>query len=137
MEQIADCEVDFDASPQNAQMYAIFNKSGVFCNIVVNDSVCLCYSNGSLLNGVTGNIKIHQIVSDTWQCTLSTKRCTLYTAPLLQLVYKCLGFHGLFLRYCGLTTVGSSAPHSRAFTPPQLDGGENQKGKREKIHTLR
>lgn len=80
MEQIANSEVDLDAGPQNAQIHIIFNRSGVFCNITVSEAVCLCYCNGSLLNGVTGNIKVHQIVSDTWQHTLSTKRSTLYKA---------------------------------------------------------
>jgi len=58
MEQIATSEVDFDARPQNAQIYFILNRSGVFCNTAVSDSVCLYISNGSLLNEVTGNIKI-------------------------------------------------------------------------------
>lgn len=77
MEQTVKSEVAFDASPQYDQIYVIFNRSGVFCNTAVSDPMCLCYSNGSLLNGVTGNIKVCQIVSDTWQHTLGTKRGTL------------------------------------------------------------
>lgn len=73
MEETANSEAGFDASPQNAQTHVIFNRSEMFCNTAVSDSVCLCYSNGSVLNGFTRNIKVPQIVSGTWQYTWSTK----------------------------------------------------------------
>lgn len=38
---------------------------------------------------------------------------------------------------CGLTLIGSSAPHSCSLTPPQWDGEKNCKGKSKKISELK
>ena len=143
MEQIANSEVDFDASPQNAQIHVIFNRSGVFCNTTASDSVCLCYSNGSLMNGVTGNIKVHQIVSDTWQHTFSTKRSTLYKASVLKELVLVSG-----LSMSGAPWTPSEvllwfnpgkqlSPTELLAHSPTVGWGENWKGKSEKTHGLR
>lgn len=70
MEQTAKSEED---GPQAACIHITFNRPEVFCNTALSDSVCLCFCNGFILNRVTGNIQVHQIVSDNWQQTLSTK----------------------------------------------------------------